>query len=388
MLKPIYVDKKRYVWLLSLIFPSAPIIGIWAAQATGWGIFYATALIIFYLIVPILDILFPEDPNNPPESVLSELEEDSYYRVLPRLTIPVHYISLFVCAWWVSAHSLAWWEFLLLTLSLGFVNGLAINTGHELGHKKESIDRWLAKFVLAVVGYGHFFIEHNKGHHRFVATPEDPATSRMGENIYKFALREIPGAFFRSWNLERDRLRRNNKNVWNWDNEILQPLAVTLLVYGTLTAIFGSIMLVFLPIQAAFGWWQLTSANYIEHYGLLRQKSDDGRYEQCQPRHSWNSNHLISNFLLFHIQRHSDHHAHPTRHYQSLRHFEDSPQMPNGYGGMFGLALFTPLFRALMDPRVVSWADGNLEKIQIDEAHRAEIYKMYGKTKNTQVAQK
>jgi alkane 1-monooxygenase len=130
--------------------------------------------------------MFGEDFNNPPEEVVEKLEKERYYRVLTYLTVPMHYAALIVSAWWVGTQSMSWFEIGALALSLGIVNGLALNTGHELGHKKEAFDRWMAKIVLAVVGYGHFFIEHNKGHHRDVATPMDPATSRMGENIYKF----------------------------------------------------------------------------------------------------------------------------------------------------------------------------------------------------------
>src|SRR5262249_50104889 len=157
----------------------------------------------------------------------------------------------------------------------------------------------------------HFFVEHNRGHHRDVATPEDPASARLGESIYGFALREVPGAWRRSWRSEAERLARKGKTAWSVDNEVLQPLVITLAVYAVLVAVLGPTMLIFLPLQAAFGWWQLTTANYIEHYGLLRQKAADGRYERCRPEHSWNANHIATNLILFHLQRHSDHHANP-----------------------------------------------------------------------------
>ena len=276
--------------------------------------------------------------------------------------------------------------FVALALSLGVVNGLALNTGHELGHKKEAFDRWMAKLVLAVVGYGHFFIEHNKGHHRDVATPKDPATSRMGENIYSFATREIPGAFKRAWELEEVRLERSGKSVWSLDNEILQPLIITVVLYAGLLAFFGPIMLVFLPIQMAYGWWQLTSANYIEHYGLLREKLPNGKYEHQKPHHSWNSNHIMSNLILFHLQRHSDHHAHPTRSYQSLRDFKDLPALPSGYPGMFFAALIPSWFRSIMDHRVLDWAKGDLNKIQIEPGMRDYYDRKFGSVAPAQPA--
>lgn len=375
-----YVDKKRYLWALSVVWPAAPLIGLYLVDRTGWSLFYGFTLIVWYGIIPLLDALFGNDPNNPPEAAVARLEADRYYRILTWLTVPVHYASLFGSVWWIATRPMAWWEVVTLALSLGIVNGLALNTGHELGHKKQTLDRWLAKIVLAVVGYGHFFIEHNKGHHRDVATPEDPATSRMGENIYKFSLREVPGAFLRAWKLETVRLERGGKSVWNLGNEIIQPLILTIAVYGSLLIAFGPDpkLLVFLPIQMAFGWWQLTSANYIEHYGLLRAKMQDGRYERAQPRHSWNSNHIASNLILFHLQRHSDHHAHPTRSYQSLRDFRGLPELPTGYPGMFFMALIPPLFRKVMDPRVIEWANGDIAKIQIDAAHKNAIVRKYG----------
>lgn len=373
-----YVDRKRYLWMLSTLWPATPMIGLWLVAQTGWSIWYALVLIVWYGMVPLLDAMFGEDFNNPPEEAVEALEKDRYYRVLTYLTVPMHYAALLVSAWWVSTHTMSWLEIITFALSLGIVNGLALNTGHELGHKKETFDRWMAKLVLAVVGYGHFFIEHNKGHHRDVATPMDPATSRMGENIYEFSTREIPGAFRRAWALEEERLSRQGKSAWSLENEILQPLLITFALYSGMLAFFGPLMLVFLPIQVAFGWWQLTSANYIEHYGLLREKLPNGRYEHQKPHHSWNSNHIMSNLILFHLQRHSDHHAHPTRSYQSLRDFKDLPALPSGYPGMFFVAMIPGWFRSAMDSRVVDWAHGDLSKIQIEDGKRAFYERKFG----------
>ena len=373
-----YVDKKRYLWMLSVIWPATPIIGLYLVAQTGWSIWYGLVLFVWYALVPLLDAMFGEDFNNPPEEAVEALEKDRYYRVLTYLTVPMHYAALLASAWWVSTQSMSLLEIVTLALSLGIVNGLALNTGHELGHKKETFDRWMAKLVLAVVGYGHFFIEHNKGHHRDVATPKDPATSRMGESIYKFSTREIPGAFRRAWELEEERLSRRGKSPWSLENEILQPMLITFALYVGLLAFFGPLMLIFLPIQMAFGWWQLTSANYIEHYGLLREKLDNGRYEHQKPHHSWNSNHIMSNLILFHLQRHSDHHAHPTRSYQSLRDFKDLPALPTGYPGMFFMAMVPGWFRAVMDPKVVNWSHGDLSKVQIDDGKQEHYEQKFG----------
>lgn len=373
-----YTDRRRWLWSLSLVWPLLPVAGCLLARHGGSALWYWSTLAIWYLLVPALDHLLPADASNPPPEVVPQLEADRYYRILTYLTVPIHYLTLIYCAWVVGTQHLPWYSFLGLALSVGVVNGLAINTGHELGHKTTSVERWLAKTVLAVVGYGHFFIEHNKGHHKDVATPEDPASSRMGENIYVFACREIPGAMRRAWASERARLARGNLGPWTLRNEVLQPLLITIPLYTGLIAAFGWIMLPFLLIQAFWGWFGiLSSANYIEHYGLLRQRRDNGRYEPCQPYHSWNSNHVMSNLILFNLQRHSDHHANPTRRYQSLRAYGDLPELPSGYPLMFAIALLPPLWFALMDPRVVAWAGGDFSRINVQASERERLMSHY-----------
>jgi len=132
------------------------------------------------------------------------------------------------------------------------------------------------------------------------------------------------------------------KSTWNIDNEIIQGWIVTGAVYGTLIFLYGAPMAAVLGVVALWGSLQLTLANYVEHYGLVRTKTADGRYERCQPHHSWNSNHIVSNLVMFHLQRHSDHHANPTRSYQSLRDFPNLPRLPAGYFAMYILALMPP----------------------------------------------
>ena len=375
-----YTDRRRWLWSLSLLWPLLPVISCVLAARTGQLTWYWATWIIWYAIVPVIDHLLPADASNPPPEVVPQLDADRYYRLLPMLTVPIHYLTLLYSAWVIGTGDLAWHSILGLALSVGLVNGIAINTGHELGHKTTELERWLAKGVLAVVGYGHFFIEHNKGHHKDVATPEDPASSRMGETIYGFACREIPGAIRRAWASEKIRLARSGQGPWTLRNEVLQPLLITVPLYAGLIVAFGWLMLPFLAIQMAWGWFGvLTSANYIEHYGLLRQKRDNGRYEACQPYHSWNSNHVMSNLILFNLQRHSDHHANPTRRYQSLRNFEGLPEYPSGYPLMFLIALFPPIWFAVMNPKVVAWAGGRFDRINIRPGYRERLEARWGK---------
>ena len=375
-----YTDKKRYLWMSSLAMPLFPMLGIFLYFAYDSQWMLAIPLAFTYLVIPFLDYALGSDQNNPPEELVPQLEEDRYYRLLTYFTVPMHFIVLIAIAWFVGTQELTAWSVIILAITAGSYSGLGINTAHEMGHKKPAFERMLAKIVLAVPAYGHFCIEHNRGHHRDVATPEDPASSRMGESIYKFILREIPGAFKRGWAVEEERLARLGKSPWSLENDVLQSYLISAVLQGSLLLAFGWIMLPFLAIHNVWAWFQLTSANYIEHYGLLREKEANGRYERCQPHHSWNANYIFSNILLFHLERHSDHHANPTRRYQSLRNFDDIPELPNGYYGMYMLAYVPWLWYKVMDKRVLALPhiNGDLNKVNIDPAKRDAITRKYG----------
>jgi alkane 1-monooxygenase len=372
-----YTDGKRWLWIASLAMPLIPLAAFALFLHTGAEWTLVTPLLFFYVVVPLADVLFGEDRNNPPEALVPQLEQDGYYRYLAWATIPAYFVTLGVAAWLVGTQPLSAWAFVAVALAVGFFSGSAITLGHELGHKKSPLDRLLARIVLAVPAYGHFPIEHNRGHHTQVATPEDPASSRMGETIYRFALREMPGALKRGWNLEKDRLARLGKPVVCLDNEVLQSWGLTFVINAALVVAFGWILLPFLALHHLVAWWGLTSANYIEHYGLKRQKLANGRYERCEPKHSWNSNHVVSNILSFHLERHSDHHANPTRSYQSLRHFDDAPALPGGYSTMFLLAYCPPLWFRVMDRKVLDWADRDLDRVNVAPGKRAALQVRY-----------
>lgn len=374
-----YSDRKRAWWALSVVYPLLPFLGMWLHALTGQPIALGLPLLISYGLMPLLDRLIGEDENNPPEAVVPQLDADRYYRWLTWATVPLHFVALIGCAWWVGTQALPWWAVLLLAYVAGTDSGLGINTGHELGHKHTAVEQWLARLVLAVPAYGHFTVEHGRGHHRFVSTPDDHASARMGESIYHFVLREIPGGIRRAWQLEGDRLAQRGSSPWSMHNTMLQSYAITAVLQMGLIGVFGWVMLPFLAVHNLVAWWQLTSANYVEHYGLLRKQLPDGRYEAPQPHHSWNTNHLVTNLATFHLQRHSDHHAFPSRRYQSLRHFEQLPRLPSGYFGMFPLAYVPALWFKVMDPRLMALPhiQGDLSRVNIDPNQRAEIYRRY-----------
>lgn len=372
-----YKDPKKHMWLLSVIAPFAAPLGPIMYLYTGHTQWLWIFLAFFYIGLPVLDFVFGEDKQNPPEQAVPQLENTAYYRVITYLLVPIITFGFLFNVIFLATHDLHWLHWLAVAITTGSLLGFGLNLGHEMGHKKRKLDKALALFTLSLGGYGHFSIEHNRGHHRDVATPEDPATSRMGEHIYEFMLREIPGAFKRAWRLESERLERAGKSRWSVGNEMLQAGAMTLVLYTALLALFGWPMVPVLAVVAFWGAFQLTSANYIEHYGLMRQKLPNGEYERCAPHHSWNSNHLVSNLVVFQLQRHSDHHANPARSYQSLRDFPELPSLPSGYFGMFLIAYVPPLWFAIMNPRLLEVAGKNAQKINIHPSKRARVIQRY-----------
>lgn len=359
-----FIDDKRRLWLAGMAVPliSLCAYGFYAAGEEN-PLALAVPILVFFVGIPILDAIVGGDTNNPPEEVVPAMSKDTFYELVAYGLIPAHFILFIATVWIVGAHSLPLWAIIGLAVGVGSINGNMITIAHELGHKTDKRNRFFAKLALALSGYGHFTVEHNRGHHIRVATPEDCASSRMGESVYAFALRELPGAFLGGWRQEIKRLRKKNLPALHWQNEILQVYAATALITIGLVAWLGWVVLPFILAHHFFSWYGLTQVNYIEHYGLLRQKRENGRYEKCQPRHSWNSNHRISNLLSLHLQRHSDHHANPMRPYQALRDFDDVPSLPSGYPGCLVLAAIPPLWFKVMDPKVMEWAGGDMAKV-------------------------
>lgn len=373
-----YRDHKRYAWLLSLLVPSLVGAGpllyyVWPDPLVLW-----VPVVASYVGMPLLDFSLGRDRSNPPEEVVPALEADQYYRIVSYALVPLLWAGFIFGIWFFNSHDLPLHAKLAGVIATGMIGGYGINLGHELGHKRPELEKRLAKLILSMTGYGHFYIEHNRGHHRWVSTPEDVASSRMGENLYSFLLREMPGAFVRAWRLEKERLARAGQSPWTLQNDMLQTMLLTTVFFAAMTAWLGVDALPFLLLAAFWSNFQLTLANYVEHYGLLRNKLPDGRYEPTQPRHSWNSNQLFSNWALFHLQRHSDHHAHPLRRYQSLRHFDDVPQLPTGYFGMFLLAQVPPLWFRVMDRRLLEAVNYDPARINFDPARRSELMRRYG----------
>ncbi len=326
-----------------LIFISLYFNGIWSYFAVAFA----------FVLVPLLELILPYSTYNMSKEEELTAKKRKFYDWVLYIQLPLLYAALVYFLFIVSSQSLSIYEIIGKTFSMGMGCGvLGINIGHELGHRHKKHEQWMAQGFLLSSLYMHFFIEHNRGHHKNIATPLDPATSRRGESLYAFWFRSVTDGYLSAWKLENSRLRKKGERIFSLKNQmvVFQMIQITMVVF--IFFFFGWIAgLAFLG-AATVGFLLLETVNYIEHYGLLREEIQPGVYEKTKPHHSWNSNHPLGRILLYELTRHSDHHFHAGRKYQTLRHFDDAPQMPTGYPGMMVLSFLTPLWFRVMDKQL------------------------------------
>jgi alkane 1-monooxygenase len=364
--RPSWRHARRYLWLLGAIVPGLAGLSWLGVFVTGLSAFWWCGPILAFGILPLCDRLVGPDAKNPSDSAMAWMENDPFYRWVTYLYLPCQYLSIaFACWLWSGGGwlTMTFADRLGLMVTVGIIGGIAINAAHELGHRRTAAERRLSKLALAQTFYGHFFVEHNRGHHARVATAEDAASSRFGEPIYRFIARSVTGGLRSAWRIEAARLAKNGRSRWSLRSDLVNSWLLSFSLFALLAAWFGVVVLPWLIGQAVIGFCLLETVNYLEHYGLRRQKLPDGRYERVGPGHSWNSNTVVSNIFLFQLQRHSDHHANPGRRYQVLRHTDNAPQLPAGYSVMMMLAAVPPLWRRVMDPRVLEHYDGDISRV-------------------------
>ncbi|WP_433199098.1 alkane 1-monooxygenase [Nocardia sp. CA-107356] len=369
-------DPKRYLWVLGLIAPGCALLPSQLVARTGLELFWWIGPIIVFVVIPLLDWAVGDDGSNPRDEDYEILSNDRYYRWCTYLFLPMQFIGLLIAAYLWARPPLSLVDKLGLAVTMGVVSGIGINAAHELGHRVEHLERWLAKIALAQSGYGHFFVEHNRGHHVRVATPEDPASGRFGESLWAFLPRTMYGGFRSALALERERLSRKGKRWFSLDNNLLQAWSMSVALFGTIILVFGPAVIPYLVLQAVIGAGLLETVNYVEHYGLLRPRRANGQYVRCSPRDSWNSDHLVTNLFLFHLQRHSDHHANPGRRYQTLRSCQQAAQLPAGYASMVLLAAVPPLWRAVMDHRVLDHYGGDITLVNRKPESKRRLFRV------------
>ena len=334
----------------TLVFPVIAALGLWQGGLWVWLL-----PLITFGAVPLAELVIQPVTRNRSAEEEARVRADRRFDWLVYSFVVAQWalVGLFVFQAGTGAYSGV--ELAGAIFTLGICCGtFGINVGHELGHRRTKFEQRLAKAALMSSLYGHFYIEHNRGHHRFVATDDDVVSARRGDLIFTHWFRSVPGTWMTSWRLERDRLAKKGRSPWTLDNEHLQIQAVQLLIVAAIAAWSPFAALAFVG-AATVGFLLLETVNYIEHYGLRRDKVK-GRWERVRPVHSWNSDHPIGRALLFELSRHSDHHANPGRPFEALRSFPEAPQFPTGYPGMIVLAMCPPLFFAVMNPRLDQWA--------------------------------
>lgn len=335
-----------------------PLLVAFSLLSSGMWTFFA--MFVLFLFFPFLELFLKSSDKN-----LDKLDEelalsDKLYDFILYALVPMQYTLLILFLFQMQRDDLLWFERFGMVLSMGAACGvIGINAAHELGHRLTKVEQSMSKMLLLTSLYMHFFIEHNRGHHKYVSTDRDPASSKFGESLYAFWIRSIIGSYRSAWHLEKERLAILKKSNFSIHNEMLRFQLIQALLLLTIYMIFGGSALLYFLAAAIMGILLLETVNYIEHYGL-RRKMKNGNYERTLPIHSWNSNHPIGRLVLLELSRHSDHHYIASRKYQVLRHHDNSPQMPTGYPGMMLLSLIPPLWFRVMHKKIAQYR-GSIE---------------------------
>jgi alkane 1-monooxygenase len=321
----------------------------------AWSSFYGHGIYTFipvfwsYIFVPVLELLLKPNQQNLEYAEEELAKADRTYDYILYAVPPLLYLSLFMFLSSLQQPGLTTLEYVGRTMTMGLLCGIfGINVAHELGHRTNKTEQFLAKSLLLVSQYMHFFIEHNRGHHKYVATQRDPSSARLNEWLFAFYGRTIFYSYKSAWHIANKEVEKKGKPALSWHNEMVQFTTIQMVFIAVIFLFFGLKITACYLVAAALGIALLETVNYIEHYGLRRKEIAPGKYERAMPEHSWNSNHVIGRLMLFELSRHSDHHYLASRKYQVLRHHDNSPQMPTGYPGMMILAHIPPLFIYVM----------------------------------------
>jgi alkane 1-monooxygenase len=341
-------------YLIAYTAPLAAFLGIYFG-----GIWSPGSVYVGFVLIPLLEFVLPGRQENYSNDMEEKLQRQRFFDWLLYLNIPILYGLIAYYLFTLLHRELSFAEITGMTFSVGLIIATCgINVGHELGHRSASYERFMAKMLLLPALYMHFYIEHNRGHHKNVATDEDPASARRGEWLYTFWWRSVTGAYRNAWRLEKKRMEKQGDSFLSWKNEMIRFQVIQLGYLLLMGLVFGWALLPYVIAIAVFGFLMLESVNYIEHYGLRRKQLPNGRYEKVGPRHSWNSNHELGRIFLYELTRHSDHHYKASRKYQILRHYDESPQLPLGYPVSILMSLTPPLWFRYMDQRIQAFNSG------------------------------
>ncbi len=320
---------------------------------TNRGWFTWSPMVHAWILLPFAELFIKPDERNMDAAEEEMARADRLYDLMLYIIVPLQFIALYVFLGSLRPDNLQWWEITGRVFTMGLLCGtFGINVGHELGHRVNKFEQFLAKSLLLTSLYMHFFIEHNKGHHKNVATPEDPSSARYNEPLYTFWFRTVIFSYFSAWKIANDDMRKKGLALLHWQNEMLQAQFIQVLFVLCVYLVAGWTITLYFLAAATIGFLLLETVNYIEHYGLQRKATGEGKYERAMPEHSWNSNHILGRLMLFELSRHSDHHYMASRKYQVLRHHDHAPQLPTGYPGSMLLAMIPPLWFYIMNKKI------------------------------------
>lgn len=352
------------IYSLRIIFLIAnfayQLVPLWlmATTGAGWPVFVTFGF--FFVFVPLFDAIYGDFP-----SLLGGKINDRFFRIMLFIQASLHF-GTFVAAIALAASGIApLWASIMAVVVIGMVNVQCPVVAHEFGHKTGRVNHQMSNFICAVVGMGYFMPQHVLGHHVVVATPEDSATAKFGEDAVSFIMgsfvAEVRGGFV----LEAQRLRKRGLPVFSLKNDVLVSYAMVVVIMSALILWLGWIALPFILLHHFFAWFTLMLNDYLQHYGMLREMLPNGRREPASDMHSWSTDTPLCNLLVLNVQRHAHHHAQPMLPYQQLQDRPDAPRLPTGYFGMMIIALIPPLWFAIMDPRLIAVAGGRRERINV-----------------------
>jgi alkane 1-monooxygenase len=320
---------------------------------THTGILCWLVIIHSWIFVPTIELFLKGNTKNMSAAEEELAKADKIYDLMLYLVVLIQIPMLFFFLSSFVNAELSTLDIIGRIVSMGMLCGIfGINVAHELGHRNNRFEQGLAKLSLLTSMYTHFFIEHNKGHHKNVATPNDPSSARYNEWVYLFYFRTIIFTYISAWHIANDEVKKKGKAVFSIYNEMIQLQFMQVTLLAIIYFIFGGTILLYFFAAAFMGILLLETVNYIEHYGLQRKETGENKFERAQPQHSWNSNHAMGRMMLFELSRHSDHHYLASRKYQILQHHDDAPQLPTGYPGSMLLSLVPPLWCGIMNKKI------------------------------------
>ena len=343
---------KDLKYLAAYLVPAFTVISIYYG-----GLLSYSTMVFTFVFVPLVELFVPQSEANLSGTEVERKISSQFFDWILYLNLPITFALILFLLLRVQQGGLETYELTGMILSTGVCMGACgINVAHELGHRQNKPDQFLSKLLLMPSLYMHFFIEHNRGHHKNVSTDEDSASAKYGQNIYAFWIQAVFGSYFSAWRLENKRLKNTGLPSFSFKNEMIVFHAVQVLYLLLVYFFFGlSGLLVAIGI-AVFSFLLLETINYVEHYGLRRKKKSNGLYERVMPYHSWNSNHELGRIMLYELTRHSDHHYLASKKYQLLDHHDNSPQLPLGYPGSMLMSLLPPVWFWVMNPKVRDWS--------------------------------